>query len=189
MNLLQSLSPDGRQLAKAEKLAKKIEALSGEYKALSDAELQAKTSQFRQRLSQGESLDELLPGSLRHRARSGGTGDRRTAVSRPADGRCPASSRRYRRDENRRREDADLNSACLPQRPGRPRRARRDRQPLSGPPRRPVDGTNLSVSGSERRLQRPHSDFSAEACGVCLCTSPIRPTPSWASITCVTTWS
>ena len=39
--------------------------------------------------------------------------------------------------------------------------------PLSGPPRRPVDGTNLSVSGSERRLQRPHSDFSAEACGVC----------------------
>ena len=61
MNLLQSLSPDGRQLAKAEKLAKKIEALSGEYKALSDAELQAKTSQFRQRLSQGESLDELLP--------------------------------------------------------------------------------------------------------------------------------
>ena len=42
MNLLQSLSPDGRQLAKAEKLAKKIEALSGEYKALSDAELQAK---------------------------------------------------------------------------------------------------------------------------------------------------
>ena len=49
MNLLQSLSPDGRQLAKAEKLAKKIEALSGEYKALSDAELQAKTSQFRQR--------------------------------------------------------------------------------------------------------------------------------------------
>ena len=61
MNLLQSLSPDGRQLAKAEKLAKKIEALSVEYKALSDAELQAKTSQFRQRLSQGESLDELLP--------------------------------------------------------------------------------------------------------------------------------
>ena len=60
MNLLQSLSPDGRQLAKAEKLAKKIEALSGEYKALSDAELQAKTSQFRQRLSQGESLDLSL---------------------------------------------------------------------------------------------------------------------------------
>lgn len=61
MNLLQSLSPDGRQLAKAEKLAKKIEALGSEYKALSDTDLQAKTEQFRNRLSQGESLDDLLP--------------------------------------------------------------------------------------------------------------------------------
>ena len=61
MNLLQSLSPDGRQLAKAEKLAKKIEALGSAYKALSDTDLQAKTEQFRNRLSQGESLDDLLP--------------------------------------------------------------------------------------------------------------------------------
>ncbi|WP_020224773.1 preprotein translocase subunit SecA [Holdemania massiliensis] len=61
MNLLQSLSPDGRQLAKAEKLAKKIEALGSVYKALSDTDLQAKTEQFRNRLSQGESLDDLLP--------------------------------------------------------------------------------------------------------------------------------
>lgn len=61
MNLLQSLSPDGRQLAKAEKLARKIEALGSVYKALSDTDLQAKTEQFRNRLSQGESLDDLLP--------------------------------------------------------------------------------------------------------------------------------
>ncbi|MCD7927630.1 MAG: preprotein translocase subunit SecA [Oscillospiraceae bacterium] len=39
----------------------KIEALEEEYKALSDAELQAKTPQFKQRLEQGEALDDILP--------------------------------------------------------------------------------------------------------------------------------
>ena len=39
----------------------KIEALEEEYKALSDAQLQAKTPEFKQRLANGETLDDILP--------------------------------------------------------------------------------------------------------------------------------
>ena len=39
----------------------KIEALEEEYKALTDAQLQAKTPEFKQRLANGETLDDILP--------------------------------------------------------------------------------------------------------------------------------
>ena len=42
-------------------IVKKIEALEEPYKALSDAELQAKTTEFKQRLRDGETLDDILP--------------------------------------------------------------------------------------------------------------------------------
>ena len=38
-----------------------MEALSDEYKALTDAELQAKTPEFKERLANGETLDDILP--------------------------------------------------------------------------------------------------------------------------------
>ena len=40
---------------------KKINALEPQMKALSDADLQAKTAEFKQRVADGESLDKLLP--------------------------------------------------------------------------------------------------------------------------------
>lgn len=43
------------------KTVKKINALEGQCQALSDAQLAAKTLEFRQRLQKGESLDALLP--------------------------------------------------------------------------------------------------------------------------------
>ena len=42
-------------------LVDKIEALEEEYKALSDAQLQAKTPEFKERLKNGETLDDILP--------------------------------------------------------------------------------------------------------------------------------
>ena len=42
-------------------LVTKIEALEDEYKALTDAQLQAKTPEFKQRLANGETLDDILP--------------------------------------------------------------------------------------------------------------------------------
>ena len=50
-----------RELKRITPIADKIEALSGEYAALSDGELKAKTAQFKERLSQGETLDDILP--------------------------------------------------------------------------------------------------------------------------------
>jgi len=42
-------------------IVKKINALEPQMKALSDADLQAKTAEFKQRVADGESLDKLLP--------------------------------------------------------------------------------------------------------------------------------
>ena len=50
-----------RELKRITPIADKIEALSGEYAVLSDEELKAKTAQFKERLSQGETLDDILP--------------------------------------------------------------------------------------------------------------------------------
>lgn len=61
MSLFQALTPDGRQLAKAEKLARKAETYYQAYQQLSDEQLRAKTDEFRSRLSAGETLDDLLP--------------------------------------------------------------------------------------------------------------------------------
>ena len=50
-----------RELKSIYPIADKIEALEEEYKALSDAELQAKTPEFKKRLADGETLDDILP--------------------------------------------------------------------------------------------------------------------------------
>jgi preprotein translocase subunit SecA len=50
-----------REVKKLQPLADRINSLEPEIKALSDAELKAKTPEFKERLERGESLDELLP--------------------------------------------------------------------------------------------------------------------------------
>ncbi|MCC8080130.1 MAG: preprotein translocase subunit SecA [Oscillospiraceae bacterium] len=50
-----------RELKKIYPIADKIEALEGEYSALTDDELKAKTPEFRARLAGGETLDDILP--------------------------------------------------------------------------------------------------------------------------------
>jgi len=50
-----------RELKKIKPIVDKIEALEDEYRALSDAELRAKTQQFKDRLAAGETTDDILP--------------------------------------------------------------------------------------------------------------------------------
>ncbi len=50
-----------RELKKIQPLVDKVLALEEEYKALSEEELKGKTAQFKERLAQGETLDDLLP--------------------------------------------------------------------------------------------------------------------------------
>ena len=50
-----------RELKSIYPIVDKIEALEEEYKALTDAQLQAKTAEFKERLANGETLDDILP--------------------------------------------------------------------------------------------------------------------------------
>ena len=52
--------PTYKEFKKCEKLADKVLLLEEEYKALSNEELQAKTKEFRTRLENGETLDDIL---------------------------------------------------------------------------------------------------------------------------------
>ncbi|MGE4273048.1 MAG: preprotein translocase subunit SecA [Desulfitobacterium sp.] len=62
MGFLDKLFDDnGREIKKYQKRVEVINALEPEIKALSDEQLRAKTDEFKQRLADGESLDDLLP--------------------------------------------------------------------------------------------------------------------------------
>jgi preprotein translocase subunit SecA len=50
-----------REVARLRRTARAVNALEGQMEALSDADLQAKTAEFKNRLEQGESLDAMLP--------------------------------------------------------------------------------------------------------------------------------
>ncbi|NZA28365.1 preprotein translocase subunit SecA [Luteimonas sp. SJ-92] len=54
-------SRNERLVKQLEKIAGKVNVLEEQMQALTDAELQAKTPEFRQRVADGESLDKLLP--------------------------------------------------------------------------------------------------------------------------------
>ena len=51
---------EGRQLRKLDSIATQVDALEEDFEKLSDEELQAKTDEFRSRLAEGETLDDIL---------------------------------------------------------------------------------------------------------------------------------
>ena len=53
-----------RELKSIYPIVDKIEALEEEYKGLTDAQLQAKTPEFKERLANGETLDDILPEAI-----------------------------------------------------------------------------------------------------------------------------
>ena len=63
MGLLDKLfgTQSEREIKRMAPLVNKVMALEEEYRALSDSELRGKTAQFRERLANGETLDDLLP--------------------------------------------------------------------------------------------------------------------------------
>ncbi|MBO4277942.1 MAG: preprotein translocase subunit SecA, partial [Clostridia bacterium] len=50
-----------KQIKKLNPVVDKIEALDAEYSKMSDDALRAKTGEFKQRLKNGETLDDILP--------------------------------------------------------------------------------------------------------------------------------
>jgi preprotein translocase subunit SecA len=63
LNLIKKIvgTRNDRELKRILKIVKKINALEESIQALDDAGLRAKTSEFRERLAQGETVDQLLP--------------------------------------------------------------------------------------------------------------------------------
>ncbi|GGE04770.1 protein translocase subunit SecA [Marinithermofilum abyssi] len=63
LNMLRKILPDAneRELKRCYKIADQIESLEPEISALSDDALRGKTEEFRNRLKNGEELDDLLP--------------------------------------------------------------------------------------------------------------------------------
>ncbi|MSP27201.1 MAG: preprotein translocase subunit SecA [Methylococcales bacterium] len=57
-------SRNDRLIKKKMKQVQQVNALAFEYEKLSDAQLAAKTQEFRERLAQGESLDDLIPDAF-----------------------------------------------------------------------------------------------------------------------------
>ncbi|MHB1877290.1 MAG: preprotein translocase subunit SecA, partial [Streptosporangiaceae bacterium] len=52
---------EGKILRKLQRIVAQVNSIEVDYEALSDAELRALTGEFRQRLADGESLDDLMP--------------------------------------------------------------------------------------------------------------------------------
>ncbi len=63
MGLIKKIFGDysSRELKSIYPIVDKIEAMADEYKAMSDEALRAKTTEFRERLANGETLDDILP--------------------------------------------------------------------------------------------------------------------------------
>ena len=63
MGLMKKLFGDysSRELKSIYPIVDKIEAMADEYRAMTDAQLQAKTAEFKERLQNGETLDDILP--------------------------------------------------------------------------------------------------------------------------------
>ncbi|MBQ8389364.1 MAG: preprotein translocase subunit SecA, partial [Oscillibacter sp.] len=63
MGLIKKLFGDysSRELKSIYPIVDKIEAMAGEYEAMTDAQLQHKTVEFKERLAAGETLDDILP--------------------------------------------------------------------------------------------------------------------------------
>ena len=89
-----------REIKKIQPTVDKILALEDDYKALSEEALKAKTAEFKNRLDQGETLDDLLPeafAAVREAADRAGN----APLSRSAHRRHRAPSGAHRRNEDR----------------------------------------------------------------------------------------
>ena len=131
---------EGKRLKVVEKQALEITALEPEISALTDEQLRAMTVEFRQRLADGETLDDLLPEAfavVREAAK-------RTLGQRPFDVQLMGGASLHTGNiaEMKTGEGKTLTgvSAGLPERARRQGRARRHGQRLPGQARRRVDG-------------------------------------------------
>ena len=83
------------------RVADYVNTLSDDVEKLSDAELRAKTDEFKKRYADGEDLDDLLPEAFAVAREAAWRVLDQRPVRRPGDGRRRAALRQRRRDEDR----------------------------------------------------------------------------------------
>ena len=83
------------------RIAAHIDTLEAETQALTDAELRAKTDEFRTRYAEGETLDELLPEAFAVVREAAVPHDRPAPLPGAVDGRRGAAPGQHRGDEDR----------------------------------------------------------------------------------------
>ena len=156
-------------------------------KALSDEALRAKTDEFRARLKEGATLDDLLPEAfavVREAAR-------RTLKMRHFDvqliGGIDAAPGEDRRDAHRRGQDAGGDAARLPECAAGRGRARRHRERIPGAARRGLDGPGVPLPRPHRRRHQERAELRRRSAPPTPATSPTAPTTNSASTTCATT--
>ena len=110
---------EGKKVRRLAELVADINDLEPELEALSDEELRHKTVEFRERLDQGEDLNDLLVEAFAVGPRGGLARPRPAPLRRPADGRHGPALRLDRRDEDRRGQDPGLDPARSTSTPSR----------------------------------------------------------------------
>ena len=92
---------EGRRLKRLRGQATYVASLEPDFEALSDAELTAKTAEFKQRIENGEPVDELIFEAYAAVREAFKRSIGRAHVRRPGDGRDRPARGRHRRDEDR----------------------------------------------------------------------------------------
>ena len=110
-----------RELKRLRPRVAAINDLEPKIQKLTDEELRAKTAEFKQKLDNGATLDDILHRSVRGLSRGGQARAQHAALRRAAHRRHGAAPRRDRRDADRRRQDARRDAAGVPQRARRAR--------------------------------------------------------------------
>ena len=109
-------SSNDAEVKKLQKTVNAVEALEDEYKALTDEQLRAKTDEFRARLQNGETEDDILPEAFAAIREA----DARVLGMRPyrvqVIGGHGAASGAHRRDEDRRGQNTGRHPARVPER-------------------------------------------------------------------------
>ena len=107
---------EGRRLKRLAEQAAYVATLEPDFESLTDAELEAKTVEFKQRLENGEELDELVFEAYAAVREAAKRALGLPSLRRPGDGRDRPPRGRHRRDEDRRGQDARRDDAALPER-------------------------------------------------------------------------
>ena len=92
---------EGRMVKRLKGVADYVNTLSDDVGKLSDAELQAKTDEFKKRVADGADLDDLLPEAFAVAREAAWRVLDQRPFRRPGDGRRRAALRQRRGDEDR----------------------------------------------------------------------------------------